>query len=88
METNLIYLITSGVVALLNITIVLIASRKKKTSTNEEEKQKMDDIINDQFNMAITNIKSLCNTNNLMYNAKQTTKIAKKIIKENTTNGK
>lgn len=70
------------------IVIVIAYKRKDKAEKNndKEEAQKMNDIINDQMNMAITNIKNLCNANNLMYNAKQTNKLAKKIIKENKGN--
>lgn len=76
-------LISGAIVALFNIVIVLVAFKKKKETSNEEEKQKLNDIINDQIRMAVDNINGLCKTNNLTYNAKQTNKIAKKIIKEN-----
>ncbi len=75
--------IASGlVVAIFNIIILLVAIAKRKTSKTKEEQEALDEIINDQINLAIQNIKSVCNANNLMYNAKQTNKIAKKIIKE------
>lgn len=81
--TNIINLVSGVVLAIFNIIVVLIALKKKKEAKTSEEKRKMDDIITDQLNMAVTNIKSLCNTNNLMFSAKQTNKIAKKIIKDN-----
>lgn len=90
METyQIINLVSGAVLAIFNIIIVLIAFKKRndaKKENNAEEEQKMNDIIKDQFSMAITNIKSLCNTNNLIFNAKQTNKIAKKMIKENKNN--
>lgn len=85
--SNLISLISGAVVALFNIIIVLVALRKKKETINNDEKNKLNDIINDQMNMAIENIKGLCKTNNLIFNAKQTNKITKKIIKENKKDG-
>lgn len=84
--SNIIQIASRAVVAMFNIIIVLIALRKKKEAKTNEEETKMNDIINDQLNMAISNIKTLYATNNLMYNAKQTSKIAKKIIKKEGQN--
>lgn len=84
--STIIQLISITLATTLNFILILVALKKKKDAKNVEEQQKMDDIINDQMTTAISNIKNLCQTNNLIYNAKLTKQAVKKIIKENKKN--
>lgn len=83
---SILSLASGVVVAMFNIIILLIALRKRKNAKTPEEQNASEEIIKHQIELAVANIKSICNANNLMFNTKQTSKIAKKIIKENKNN--
>lgn len=68
------------------ITIVLLLKRRR-AATSVEEQEKVDELIQNQLLIAMTQIKDTCKQYKINYSTKQLNNMAKAAIKESKTNG-